>query len=42
MIQKADTASVETPFDEPIYNAKVLDVFFKQLNENENHKNTRQ
>lgn len=39
MIQKADTASVETPFDEPIYNAKVLDVFFKQLKENEDHKN---
>ncbi|MBB4803589.1 LysM repeat protein [Flavobacterium nitrogenifigens] len=39
MIQKVDTAAIEAPSDGQIYNAKVLQDFFKKLEENENLKN---
>lgn len=39
MIQKVDTAASEISSDDPIYNAKVLEGFFKKLKENENQKN---
>jgi len=39
MIQKVDTAAIETPLEGQIYNAKVLKDFFQKLEENENQKN---
>lgn len=39
MIQKVDTAAIETPLEGQIYNAKVLKDFFQKLEENENKKN---
>ncbi len=39
MIQKVDTAKIDTPSDGQIYNAKVLEDFFRKLEENESNKN---
>lgn len=38
MIQKVDTAAIDAPFEDPIYNAKAVEDFFKKLKENENQK----
>ncbi|MFH6999130.1 GDSL-type esterase/lipase family protein [Flavobacterium sp. FlaQc-57] len=39
MIHKVDTAAVDSFSEERIYNAKVLERFFKKLKENESHNN---